>query len=603
MALLLSDVVRYRPRLVAATFLLLLARSLSEGATFLMLIPLLALAGAISSGDAGAVGPQGLERLQAFLPSSPSVELVLLVFLGLVLMRAGLGYAGAVASSILRTGFVEHVRGRLYRAMSRASWMHLAGARQSRDMQALTEQTESASAATFYLFHIAAGLLTVLTGLAVAFALSPRLTLAILAAALVLAGPMLVFQRWAYVRGETTLNALGTLYDVLTARLGGLKLAKAFGIERELEKDFDAAAESYRKAMHATNENTARAALLQEMATAILLAVMVFAALVMLKVPAIELILLIMLFARIAPLASATTQQVRGLAGCMPQYAALRRREADAIAAAEPLPDPAARLELRERLALDAVHFAYPGDPPSPILDGISLSLAARSAIGLVGLSGAGKSTLADVLAGLLPPDRGQVLVDGVPLDAAGRARWRASVAYVPQDAPLFHDTLRANLRIAARDASDAEIWEALDIVQAADLVRGMPQGLDTPAGDRGVRLSGGERQRIRLASALLRRPQLLILDESTNELNPLDEARIVAALRHARPDMTILMIAHRATSVAWTDRVIFVEEGRIAADGPPADVLSESVFQPDPQTRRRAPADLSSKDEQHASR
>ena len=186
-------------------------------------------------------------------------------------------------------------------------------------------------------------------------------------------------------------------------------------------------------------------------------------------------------------------------------------------------------------------------------------------------------------MAGLIPPDEGQVVIDGVPLDNASRAHWRASVAYVPQDAPLFHDTLRANLRIGARRASDAEIWASLETVHAAELVRSLPEGLDTLAGDRGVRLSGGERQRLRLASALLRKPQLLILDESTNALSPDDEARIIASLQAVRGAMTVAMsvamtvilIAHRTTSVMWTDRVLVVRDGRIVADGPPAEVLA----------------------------
>ena len=115
----------------------------------------------------------------------------------------------------------------------------------------------------------------------------------------------------------------------------------------------------------------------------------------------------------------------------------------------------------------------------------------------------------------------------------------------------------------------------ALETVHAAELVRGLPDGLDTMAGDRGVRLSGGERQRLRLASALLRKPQLLILDESTNALSPADEAQIIASLQAVRGAMTVILIAHRTTSVMWTDRVLVVRDGRIVADGPPGDVVA----------------------------
>lgn len=265
---------------------------------------------------------------------------------------------------------------------------------------------------------------------------------------------------------------------------------------------------------------------------------------------------------------------MRALVGLLPEYELLREREAEAVAAAEPLPERHDPIALRRSLGVDNVSFAYPADPGVPVLRAVSVEVAAGSAVGMLGLSGAGKSTLADIMAGLIVPDSGSVLVDDVPLDAERRPHWRASVAYVPQDAPLFHDTLRANLMLGSGASSEAEIWAALETVHAADLVRRLPAGLETMAGDRGIRLSGGERQRLRLASALLRRPQLLILDESTNALSPQDEAEIVTALRAAHSGMTILLVAHRPSSVTWTDRVLVLRDGRIVEDGPPAEVL-----------------------------
>src|SRR5262249_33362191 len=194
--------------------------------------------------------------------------------------------------------------------------------------------------------------------------------------------------------------------------------------------------------------------------------------------------------------------------------------------------------------------FAYPGDSNGPVLKHVSLKVPARSAFAILGISGAGKSTLADIIAGLIIPDSGMVIVDGCEVTPETRPNWRGTVAYVPQDAPLFDDSVRANLTLGAREATDEEIWHCLEQVNAADLVRALPGGLQATVGERGVRLSGGQRQRLRLASALLRRPELLILDEATNALSPNDERAIVTGLRRLLDRMTIIVIAHRHSSI-----------------------------------------------------
>ena len=207
----------------------------------------------------------------------------------------------------------------------------------------------------------------------------------------------------------------------------------------------------------------------------------------------------------------------------------------------------------------------------------MSLVIPANTAFAIVGVSGAGKSTLADIIAGLVVPQSGKLVVDDCVVEAGMLQNWRQGMAYVPQDAPLFDDSIRANLTVAARDATDGEIWNCLEIVEAADLVRGLEQGLDTRVGDRGARLSGGQRQRLRLASALLKKPELLLLDEATNALGPGDERTIVGNLRRLLSSMTIVVIAHRKSSVAWTDSGILLKDGKVAASGPTGALLASA--------------------------
>jgi ATP-binding cassette, subfamily C, bacterial len=192
------------------------------------------------------------------------------------------------------------------------------------------------------------------------------------------------------------------------------------------------------------------------------------------------------------------------------------------------------------------------------------LTIPYCSTTALIGASGAGKSTLADLMAGLLAPTTGRIKVDG--REVTDRRAWREGVGYVTQDVYLFNSTLRENLLCAVRTANDAEIWEVLELAAAGDFVRALPLGLDTLLGERGVRLSGGERQRLAIARALLRRPVLLVLDEATSALDRENEQLIQDTLAKLRGHLTVLLIAHRETSIAGVDRIVRMAKGQIVA-------------------------------------
>ncbi|TIO48634.1 MAG: ABC transporter ATP-binding protein, partial [Mesorhizobium sp.] len=175
------------------------------------------------------------------------------------------------------------------------------------------------------------------------------------------------------------------------------------------------------------------------------------------------------------------------------------------------------------------------------VVSGISFGLPAGEVTALIGPSGSGKSTIADMLLGLLEPSQGEILADGDEITAQNRRAWRGQVAYVPQDVFLLHDTIGANLRLAAPQAGDEELWAALRKAHAAHFVERLDRRLETVVGDRGVRLSGGERQRIALARALLREPSLLILDEATSALDWQNQSLIAQSIEELRGKMTIL--------------------------------------------------------------
>jgi ABC-type multidrug transport system fused ATPase/permease subunit len=255
---------------------------------------------------------------------------------------------------------------------------------------------------------------------------------------------------------------------------------------------------------------------------------------------------------------------------------------------ADPVPLPAGPLAV----AFEDVRFAYPSAdrvslasleevavlddrPGDEVLHGISLRVEPGRTVALVGPSGAGKSTIASLVPRLHDADAGAVRVGGVDVRDLSSADLRRAVGVVTQDGHLFHDTIRANLVYAAPDATDDDLWDALTQARLADLVRSLPDGLDTVVGERGYRLSGGERQRLTIARLLLARPRVVILDEATAHLDAESERAVQEALAAALAGRTALVIAHRLSTVRAADEILVVDGGRVVERGTHLELLA----------------------------
>jgi ABC-type multidrug transport system fused ATPase/permease subunit len=254
----------------------------------------------------------------------------------------------------------------------------------------------------------------------------------------------------------------------------------------------------------------------------------------------------------------------------------VRRARARIDAAADL--DPAWRERPRQAIRLVGVHFRYQPDRPAAAA-GLSLRIPARAAVGFVGPNGSGKTTLVDIVAGLLVPDRGHVEIDGICLDESNRRNWLARIAYVPQTIYLLDASIAQNVALGVPVAAiDRErLLAAANLAQLGDFVASLPDGYDHQLGERGIRLSGGQRQRIGLARALYSDASVLILDEATNSLDGLTEQELITTLLRLRGRYTILLIAHRLSTLRACDVIFEMDRGTITASGTYAELIGNS--------------------------
>jgi ABC-type multidrug transport system fused ATPase/permease subunit len=249
----------------------------------------------------------------------------------------------------------------------------------------------------------------------------------------------------------------------------------------------------------------------------------------------------------------------------------------DGRPAVEPSHDSGADIAFERELQLAGIQYSYPGSA-GPALRDVTIRVSRGEAVGIVGPTGCGKTTVVDVVLGLLTPDEGEVLVDGQSIRGA-ESRWRRHIGYVPQDVYLLDDTIRRNIAFGLPDDMiDANaVTRAVNASQISGLISSLPAGLDTVVGERGVRLSGGQRQRIGIARALYDNPAIVILDEATSSLDHETERYVMEAIDRLRGERTLMIIAHRISTVRACDRLFLLTDGRVVSSGTYDELLASN--------------------------
>ncbi len=403
-------------------------------------------------------------------------------------------------------------------------------------------------------------------------------TLAALGLAVVVIGVVVPRINRASKRAQESVGVMGA---ALERMFGAFRTVKASGAEeREAERLDAAATEAWRASVHAATwsaiaGNTAGLAI-QVAFIAVLSVggVRVAGGSITIGTLVAFLLYVFFLIGPVNQLAGAVTQYHVGAA------AVTRILEAEAlpvepVSAPAPLPPPGSP---PAAVAFEDVRFRYAPDLPF-VHDGVSFVVPPGGMTAFVGPSGAGKTTVLSLIERFYEPEQGRVVVDGIDVRDWSITELRAAIGYVEQDAPVLSGTLRENLVFGAPDATDDEVEQTLRTTRLVAMVAALPDGLQTAVGHRGMKLSGGERQRVAIGRALLRRPRLLLLDEATSQLDAVNEAALRETIADVARTTTVLVVAHRLSTVTMADRIVVMDAGRVRAVGSHTELVADDLL------------------------
>jgi len=484
---------------------------------------------------------------------------VLGVFLLVIVAEAVFTRYRVIVLNRLNLDFVQHLRVKLFRSIGATSWQYHSQQHSSESMQLLDNAVSRIGAGTFYVLQLFVLGFQALVYLAVAVSFSTGMTLVILIAGLILGFLLGPLNRRIFKHGEAAVKSSKSLYRNMVDFFSGLKLAKSYNRTDKHIEQFEQTGQKLVQDEQAVAVASASTQMWLRILSAALLCVFVYIALTMMHLGVERLLVLIVVVNRLYGVFSNGQSYWQALLRALPSFDIYREAYLKYSANDEARPRLGEAMPtLKESIRLENVSFTYGEKSQTPVIKNLSVTFPAKQTTAITGESGTGKSTLADILMGLLLPGSGQVYIDGRLLEPDLLQSWRQHVAYVPQEVFLFDGSIRDNMTwISDKPYSDEQLWAALDAASAGKFVRTLSGQLEARVGERGVSLSGGERQRIALARALLKSPDLLILDEATASLDRRNEALILDALNNVVGQVTVIVIAHRESALKYADNTI----------------------------------------------
>ena len=456
----------------------------------------------------------------------------------------------------------------LFSAVAHSSWPNIATLSTGEITNYLLQEVFRACRALTHLAGAVASLIQLCVFLVFSLYLSPELLLLGICFAVLIILIVRPLQRRSYRLGQQLTEANRKFGFHVVDYLSNMKLIKATAIEEITAKRLD-------EFMGDRTLTFSQRQLTFNITHFIMQAVPVFMVVCaiwlgsqVLKIDPEALLVFLIFMARIAPLGSQCQQEIQSYVMELPAVQTIDQALSSYEEFHEDLIPTVGELRaFNNEIRLDRVSFKFP-DENIPVLENVDLTIRSGEMIAIVGASGGGKSTLVDLLCGLRQPSQGRVLVDGHDINQMTPSSWRRQIGYVTQDISIFNESLRNNITLSNPESRDEEIWKTLDLAYLKEFVESMSDGLDSILGEDGVRLSGGQKQRLALARAILGSPRLLVLDEATSALDNESERVIQKAIESLAKGLTIVVVAHRLSTVRNADRIIVLEKGAIVEEG-----------------------------------
>jgi ATP-binding cassette subfamily B protein len=548
---LLPYVLRYRGRVIAA-FVALVVAALTT-----------------------LIVPVAVRRMIDFGFSKDGFELIDSYFAVMVAVAAVLALASAARFYLVTTlgeRIVADLRSQVFAHLTVLSPAFFDRSQSGELLSRLTADTTQIKAAVGASVSIALRNLVLFVGASFMMVVtSPKLSAFVLGAIPFIVLPLVGFGRSVRRRSRAAQDTLADTSAFAAEQIGHVRTLQAYTNERAVVSQFTRAVElAYRAAQSAT--------LTRAVLTAVAIFLVFASVVLVLWIGAQDVLAGRMTAGRLSQFVlyavfaagglgelSQVWGEISAASGAAERLFEIMRAEPAIKAPARPAPLPA---QGRGEVAFDNVHFNYPARPDTPALHGISFQVKSGEKVAIVGPSGAGKSTIFHLILRFYDPTSGTVSLDGVSATSADPRELRRHIALVPQDTAIFSGSARENIRLGRPEATDAEVARAAEAAAAADFIKLLPNGYDTPVGERGVTLSGGQRQRIAIARAILRNAPLLLLDEATSSLDAESETLVQKALARLMQERTTLVIAHRLATVLRCDRILVLDQGRIVEEG-----------------------------------
>ena len=571
-ALLKEHLGPYRGRLAALAALVLLG-SLGEGAGIGLFYPLLEYVqrgpSFLQSGAAAK-----LAGVLATAGITPSVGIFIFLIFVVISLTLAVKFGVTRGTAALSEALMKDLRDRAFARLIRLHVFHYYATSSASLTQTLENEVEYIGQAFNFGVLSAAAVLSILVYSAFLLALSWKLTLLVgVLGSIRYSVGGLVIRRLREIGAEHGLLR-ERMKSVLTSLHQGIDVVKSFGTEERETQRFAGLTTRVRDNAESLTTAQAGQSLIEGLLGDGLLCGLIYIAVQRLEVTGTALLTFLFVVSRVIPKVAAINDSRVRIAEYLSRVALLPR----ALSGAG-LPELAwgstAKTTFEKAVTFEKVSFSYPGSEMPSVRD-VSFTLKKGEILALVGESGAGKSTLARLLLRLFDPSEGRVNVDGVPLPSLRREDWTRLVGVVSQDTFVFDDTLENNVKYGAPDAGPEQLQDALRRARCLEFVAAMPEKERTVLGERGVRLSGGQRQRIAIARAFLRNAPILILDEATSAMDAATEKQIQEAIEELAKDRTMLVIAHRFTTIRGAARIVVLEDGKVVEEGTHERLLSE---------------------------